>query len=73
MKYIVERPELYYQSIEVEADSPEQAIQRANDEEGVELEDSFSYSHTLDFNYWKVFVRGESLFGLKEKDDIKTS
>lgn len=59
MKYIVDRPELHYQSVEIKASSPEEAIQKVNDGEGREL--NLEYSHTLELDNWKVFEKkGES-------------
>ena len=57
MKYIVEVREVHIQPYEVEADSPEQAIQNVKDGEEDKIamiESGFEYSHTLDSEFWTV-------------------
>jgi hypothetical protein len=53
LKYIVTKYEVWAQSYEYEADSPEQALEFARDGDGLAL-DLFDYSHTLDSDTWKV-------------------
>lgn len=51
-KYIVNRPELHYSRVEIEAKTPEEALALVREEcEGDEVE--LEYSHTLE-NDWSV-------------------
>lgn len=53
--YIVEVPEVHYQKVRVNADSPEQARQKVSDGEGDYLNNALEYSHTLDnLETWNV-------------------
>jgi trans-aconitate methyltransferase len=48
-KYRVKIPEVHYQTVEIEADSPEQAASLVfNDGEGDYLDDHLEFSHTLE-------------------------
>ncbi len=54
MWYKVEVQEVYIQTVEIEADSPEEAISKvADNDEGVETNDP-QYSYTLEPDTWKV-------------------
>ena len=50
-KYIVNRPELHYSILKIEAETPEEALALVKDGEGEEI--ACEYSHTLD-NQWSV-------------------
>ena len=53
-KYIVEVREVWSQGVEIEADSPEEALEKVKEEEGDTMEALFEYSHTLDKEFWVV-------------------
>ena len=56
-KYHVMVPEVHYQTVEIEANSPEEAASLVNDGEGEHLELYLKYSHTLeevDARWWVV-------------------
>lgn len=48
MKYQVDLQEVWVQTFEVEADSPEEASERVLDGEGEVVDTAFEYSHSLD-------------------------
>jgi hypothetical protein len=47
-KYHVLVPEVHYGKVEVDADSPSEAIRKVNDGDGAYLDNTTEYSHTLD-------------------------
>jgi len=47
-KYQVLVPEVHYCKVEVDADSPSEAIRKVNDGDGEYLDNTTEYSHTLD-------------------------
>ena len=47
-KFRVQVPEVHYQTVEIEAESPGQAVSLVNDGEGNYLDDHLEYSHPLD-------------------------
>lgn len=51
MHYIVEVPEVHYQSYAIEANSPSEAASLVADGEGDIIEDALEYSHTLDLEF----------------------
>ena len=53
-KYIVEVREVWSQGVEIEADSPEEALERVQEGEGDNMEALFADSHTLDKEFWVV-------------------
>jgi hypothetical protein len=54
--YIIEVPEVHYQQVRVEADSPEEALAKVREGDGDYLE--AEYSHILDFDLSKVHEEG---------------
>ena len=50
--YIIEVPEVHYQQVRVEADSPEEALAKVREGDGEYLE--MEYSHILDFDLSKI-------------------
>lgn len=52
--YHVEVPEVWYQTVEIEAESPVHAIERVKDGDGDYLDDRLTYSHTLEGGEFKV-------------------
>ena len=48
MRYLVEVPEVWYQKNIIDADSPEQAIEKVKNGEGELVDNGLEYSHTLD-------------------------
>ena len=53
-KYIVGMREIHIQNVEIEAESPEEAIERVADGEGDFVDNSLEYSHTLNTDTWTV-------------------
>lgn len=53
-KYHVNVPEVHYQTVEVEADSPEEAAKLVKDGDGDYLDGALEYSHTLEDCVWMV-------------------
>jgi hypothetical protein len=47
-KYYVSVPEVHYQQVSIEADTPQQAAILVNDGEGESVDDTLEYSHTLE-------------------------
>lgn len=54
MKYYVDVREIHIQTVEIEADSPEQAITRVAEGDGSYLDGRLEYSHTLPPDTWTV-------------------
>jgi hypothetical protein len=52
MKYIVSKREVWVRMVEVEAGSPQEAIDKVKGGEGATFEDNFEYSHTLPDHLW---------------------
>ena len=50
--FIVGVREVHVQPVQVEAKDYKDAVRKIENGEGVCLEDRFSYSHTLDSEYW---------------------
>jgi hypothetical protein len=57
MKYSVSIPEVHYAVVYVEADSPEEAIKRAEDKYAVTgtPDEPLEYSHHLNKDLWNVY------------------
>ncbi len=53
-KYIVHVREVWVQSVEVEANSPEEAKQRICEGKGYTIEDRFEFSRSLEPETWTV-------------------
>ena len=53
-KYHVNVPEVHYQTVEVDASSPEEAVELVKDGDGEYLDDTLTYSHTLEDCTWQV-------------------
>lgn len=70
-KYIVAVPEVWIQNLEVEADSPEEALKKCiYDNDGEILEDEFEYSYTLDdIDQFNVYDQNRLLLYLDMKED----
>jgi hypothetical protein len=54
MKFHVMIREVHVQTVEVEAESEQKAIEKVQEGEGEYLEDSLEYSHTLEPDCWTV-------------------
>lgn len=58
MKYIVTIKEVHTYDTEIEASSPSEALEKANDKLAMgEIDEAFGelqYSHTLDLEFWNV-------------------
>lgn len=50
--FIIGVREVHVQPVKVEARDYKEAVRKIENGEGVCLEDRFSYSHTLDSEYW---------------------
>jgi hypothetical protein len=58
-KYVVEVREVWVQKREIEADNPNEAIQKVKNGEGEDVENGMEYSHTLeDYDNWGITVVG---------------
>ena len=55
MKLIVEKKEVWIQSVAIEAESTEDALTMIAKGEGEILEDQFQYSHMLGVETWNVY------------------
>lgn len=53
-RYHVYVPEVHYQTVEIEADSPKDAVKAVNDGNGDVLEGALEYSYTLDTDKRRV-------------------
>lgn len=52
--YFVRRREVWVSYVEIDAESPQAALQLVSGGAGDELEDLLEYSHTLDSDSWDV-------------------
>jgi len=55
MEFIIDIREVYTTSVEVEADSFAEAVRKVKEGEGTYLDNTLSYSHTLDHDTWKGY------------------
>jgi hypothetical protein len=57
MKYSVSIPEVHYATIYVEANSPEEALDKAEDQYATTgiPDEPMEYSHTLDKDLWNAY------------------
>lgn len=60
--YHVEVPELWYQTVRIEADSYAEALQAVIDGDGEYLDGQLEYSHTAESHMWTVKENGQICF-----------
>jgi len=58
-RYTITVKEVWYQPVEIEADSEEEALTRVEEGYGDTVENGFTYSHSLGSDEWLIVRTGE--------------